>query len=105
MSRPKNEYLVCPDCSNKNCLTKRRKQQGESIYYCSICLIEYFDSEIIRKSYSLSKFINSDGEVKWVHHNNDYRVSKLIKKNMSPGKPSRRFNRRDSELLRRLRKE
>ena len=82
MSRAKNEYLVCPDCSNRNCLTKRRKQQDESIYYCSICQIEFFDSEIIRKSYALSKFINSDGEVKWVHHNNDYRVSKLIKKNM-----------------------
>lgn len=105
MSRKKNEYLVCPDCSNKNCLTKRRKQQGENIYYCSICLIEYFDSEIVRETYTLSKFTNSDGEEKWVHHNKDYRVSKLIKKNMSPRKPSSMLNRRDSKLLRRLRKE
>lgn len=105
LSRKKNEYMVCPDCSNKDCLSKRREQDGENIYYCSVCQFEYFDSEIIRKSYPLSRFINSDGEERWVHHNDAYRVSKLIKKNMNPGKPSSRFNRRDSNLLRRLRKE
>tara|TARA_R110000824_G_scaffold206523_2_gene391639 strand:+ start:4489 stop:4830 length:342 start_codon:yes stop_codon:yes gene_type:complete len=113
VARKKNEYLVCPDCSNKDCLSKRREQNGENIYYCSICQNEYFDSEIIRKSYKLSRFINSKGEEKWVHHNVDYRVSKLIKSNALKGMRDKKskarkkpnLSRRESSLLRRLRKE
>ena len=114
MARKNKEYLVCLHCSNRNCLTKRREQQGESIYWCSICRIEFFDSEVIRKTYEVGKFEDPEsGEIKWVHYNEDRRIRDLIKKNAMIGtrnKSSKKkkytwLSRREAALLRKLKKQ
>jgi len=114
VARKNNEYLVCPDCSNRNCLSKRRESQGQGVYYCSICQIEYFDYEIKRETYELAKFKDSkSGEVKWVHYNEDRRIRDLMAKNAMKGtrnnksekKKKPKLTRREASLLRRLRKE
>ena len=114
MARKNNEYLVCPHCSNRNCLTKRRESFGEGIYWCSICRIEFFDSEIIRETYEVGKFEDPEsGEIKWVHYNEDRRIRDLIKKNAMIGtrnKPSKkkkytRLSRREAALLKKLKKQ
>ena len=114
MARNKGEYLVCSHCSNRNCLIKRREQQGESVYWCSICRIEFFDSEVIRKTYEVGKFTDPEsGETKWVHYNEDRRIRDLIKANALKGtrddksqnKKYTRLSRRENTLLRKLKKQ
>lgn len=114
MARHNVEYLVCPHCSNRSCLAKRREQQGESIYWCSICHIEFYDSEIIRKTYELGKFVDREsGETKWVHYNEDRRIRDLIKANALKGTRNEKnkkkkytlLSRRENALLRKLKKQ
>jgi|TARA_R110000744_G_scaffold2344_11_gene9550 hypothetical protein len=124
MNGKKTYKLNCPECAdienetNGNTLSRHKRDGIEDFYRCSKCHNEWFDSEIIKTEYKTILFKDHKGNEKFIPltplklaewkrrgagcYSKEFVESKFKKGGPNPSRGWR--DRRDSKLLRRLRK-
>ena len=110
--------VTCPECKERSSSRMRHKPENHvhhECYYCEICKEEWHISEVIVEEYKTAVFRGQDGELKFIGLT-DGRIEKLTKETNMWNKESLQrtknalghftgnLNRKDSNLLKRLRK-
>lgn len=110
--------VTCPEC--KEASSNKLKYNAEdnnhhAYYYCSLCKNQWDPSEVLTEEYRTARFRGSDGEWKYVQHTqankermkrdtNMWNPSSMKRSRDMKGKYAGGMNRKDVNMLKRLRK-
>ena len=114
----RNRKITCPEC--KAASEGKMKFRPEckahfDLYYCEVCNNEWDPTEVLIEEYKVARFMGRDGEWKFVRHTesnqrrlrentNMWNPEVLNNKRDTRGRYTGRMSRKDSNLLKRLRK-